>query len=321
MSDFTSGFWSLFVMAVTIVSIAGCGLLLVAMSKRRAKPTAASAAGSGTKTTQTTGHVWDGDLAEYNNPLPKWWLNLFWITLVFAVLYLLLYPGFGNFSGVLGWTSAEAYAKERSAFDAQTQTLFAKYQQVDVKTLAADPEARALGERLFLNYCAQCHGSSAQGGRGFPNLTDNDWLYGGDPDTIKHTITDGRKGMMPALGSTLGPDGVREVVAYVRSLSGLPHDPLRAQFGKPRFAQNCAACHGADGKGNQAIGAPNLTDDVWLYGSSAATIGEGINRGRNMNTSEGSLAMPAFKETLGEGKVHVLAAYVWGLSNKPSASK
>ena len=147
MSDFTSGFWSLFVMVVTIVSIAGCGLLLVAMSKRRAKPTAASAAGSGTKAIETTGHVWDGDLAEYNNPLPKWWLNLFWITLVFAVLYLLLYPGFGNFSGLLGWTSAEAYAKERSAFDAQTQTLFAKYQQVDVKTLAADPEARALGDR------------------------------------------------------------------------------------------------------------------------------------------------------------------------------
>ncbi len=322
MSDFTSGFWNIFVMAVTLASIAGCALLLVAMSRVRKKgQTPASPQPAAAKTTETTGHVWDGDLAEYNNPLPKWWLNLFWITIVFSVVYLVLYPGFGNFPGLFGWTSSEAYAKERSALDATTQQLFDKYQKVDVKTLAFDSDARALGERLFLNYCAQCHGSSAQGGKGFPNLTDNDWLYGGDPETIKATITGGRMGVMPALGAALGPEGVREVAAYVRSLSGLPHDSLRAHLGKPRFAQTCAACHGADGKGNQAVGAPNLTDDVWLYGSSEATIVEGINRGRHVDASEGSLAMPSFKDTLGEGKIHVLAAYVWGLSNKPSTSK
>ena len=322
MSDFTSGFWNIFVMAVTFASIAGCALLLVAMSRVRKKSkTPAKTDTAGATTTETTGHVWDGDLAEYNNPLPKWWLNLFWITIVFSVAYLLFYPGFGNFPGLFGWTSREAYAKERTAFDATTQQLFDKYQRVDVKTLAFDPEARALGERLFLNYCAQCHGSSAQGGKGFPNLTDNDWLYGGDPDTIKASITNGRMGVMPALGTALGPDGVREVAAYVRSLSGLPHDSLRAQLGKPRFAQTCAACHGADGKGNQAIGAPNLTDDVWLYGSAESVIIEGINRGRHSSGVSEHLAMPSFKDTLGDGKIHVLAAYVWGLSNKPPASK
>jgi cytochrome c oxidase cbb3-type subunit 3 len=319
MSDFTSGFWSVFVMAVTLASIAGCGLLLLAMSKVRSKGKGAEESATAAKTVQTTGHVWDGDLAEYNNPLPKWWLNLFWITLVFSVVYLALYPGFGNFAGMFGWTSSQAYATERSAFDAKTQQLFDKYQKMDVQALAADPEGHALGERLFLNYCSQCHGSSAQGGRGFPNLTDNDWLYGGDPETIKATITNGRMGVMPPLGAALGPDGVREVVAYVRSLSGLSHDSLRAQLGKPRFAQTCAACHGVDGKGNQALGAPNLTDDVWLYGSSEATIAEGVNKGRHATGSE-SLAMPAFKDTLGEGKIHVVAAYVWSLS-KPKPAK
>ena len=312
MSDFTSGFWNLFVMALTVASIAGCAWLLLVMNKTRAHDKTPA---PDEKATETTGHTWDGDLAEYNNPLPKWWLNLFWITIVFAVVYLVLYPGFGNFPGVLGWTSSDAYATERSALDAKTQQLFDKFQKMDVKTLAGDPEAHALGERLFLNYCSQCHGSSAKGGKGFPDLTDNDWLYGGEPDAIKTSITNGRMGVMPALGAALGPDGVREVAAYVRSLSGLPSDPLRAQLGKPRFMQTCAACHGPDGKGNQAVGAPNLTDDIWLYGSSEATIIEGINNGRHVNST---VAMPSFKDTLGDGKIHVLTAYVWSLSNAPS---
>jgi len=311
MSDFTSGFWSLFIAVTTALSIAGCAWLLIAMSTMRKK-------GAAQKKVETTGHVWDGDLAEYNNPLPKWWLNLFWITLVLSVVYLALYPGFGDLPGFFGWTSRDAYAKEREDTDAKTRPLFDKYSRMDVKAVAADPEAHAIGERLFLNYCTQCHGSSAQGGRGFPNLTDKDWLYGGDPETIKASITNGRIGVMPALGASLGADGVREVAAYVRSLSGLPHDPLRAYVGKSKFAQTCSACHGADGKGNQQVGAPNLTDDVWLYGSSEATIIEGINNGRHMNASEGTLAMPSFKETLGDGKIHLVAAYVWGLSNPPA---
>jgi len=222
---------------------------------------------------------------------------------------------------VLGWSSSGAYVAERKGVDTTVEPLFAKYRAMDIKQVAADPEARAMGERLFLNYCAQCHGSSALGARGFPNLTDKDWLYGGEPETIVTTVTNGRLGVMPALGAGLGPDGVKNVVAYVRSLSNLPHDKLSAQLGKPLFAQNCAACHGVEGKGNPAVGAPNLTDEVWLYGSSEAAITEGVMRGRNLNASEGTLAMPAFKDILGEGKIHLLAAYVWGLSNRSAAGK
>ena len=193
---------------------------------------------------------------------------------------------------------------------------------MDLRQVAADPVARAMGERIFLNSCSQCHGSDAGGGRGFPNLKDNDWLYGGAPETIRETITNGRMGVMPALGASLGgEDQVKNVVAYVRSLSGLSHDSLKAQLGKPKFETICAACHGADGKGNQAVGAPNLTDGVWLYGSSEATIAEGINKGRNLNVTAGTTTMPSFKTMLGAGKIQLVAAYVWSLSNKPEAAK
>jgi len=262
--------------------------------------------------------VWDGDLTEYNNPLPRWWRNLFWITIVFGVAYLLLYPGMGSIPGTLGWTSDGAWRAEQADVAARVQPLFDRFSSASVETLAADPEARAMGERLFLNNCAQCHGSAAVGGKGFPNLTDRDWLYGGTPDAITASITSGRLGVMPAFGPSLGEEGVREVASYVRSLSALPHDGLRAQLGKPRFMENCAACHGADGKGNTAIGAPNLTDATWLYGSNEATIMETIRQGRHTTVSAGSLAMPSFKDTLGEARVHLLAAYVWGLSNAPA---
>ncbi|HVJ73949.1 MAG TPA: cytochrome-c oxidase, cbb3-type subunit III [Casimicrobiaceae bacterium] len=313
MSDFTSGFWNVWVIALTVGGIAFCAWLLLATGRGIAPPT------DGAKP-DTTGHVWDGDLAEYNNPLPKWWSNLFWITIVFAVVYLILYPGLGTFKGVLDWSSTGQYDKERSDVDARVKPLYDKYAALSVEKVAADPEARAMGERLFLNNCAQCHGSDAGGSRGFPNLRDKDWLYGGDPAKIVETITGGRLGVMPPLGAALGEQGTRDVVAYVRSLSGLPSDPLRAQIGKPLFAQNCAACHGADGTGNQAVGAPNLTDTVWLYGSSEATIAEGIAKGRNMNVTAGMLAMPSFKDTLGDARIHLVAAYVWGLS-QPAAAK
>jgi cytochrome c oxidase cbb3-type subunit 3 len=312
MSDFFSGFWSGYVALLTLLSIAGCAILLVVMSRARAKQVADAIK------KPTTGHVWDGDLTEYNNPLPKWWLNLFWITLFFGIAYLLLFPGFGNMPGALGWSSAGAYAKERQDVDDRTRPLFDKFLRTDLKTLAADPDAHAIGERLFLNYCAACHGSAATGSRGFPNLTDNHWLYGGDPEIVKTSIMEGRMGVMPAMGPVLGADGVKNVVAYVRSLSKLPSDPLRAQLGKPLFMQNCAACHGPEGKGNQAVGAPDLTDEDWLYGSSEATITETVTKGRHNDASTGARAMPAWKDTLGEARVHVLAAYVWGLSNGPA---
>lgn len=320
MSDFTSGFWNVWIIAVVVASIVGCAWLLYSTGRIKVSgPKKADGAAKGP--VGVTGHVWDGDLQEYNNPLPKWWANLFWITMIFAVAYLVLYPGLGSIPGVLGWTSTGAYAKERAEFDDRLKPLYAKYAQTDVEQIAKDSAARQTGERLFLTYCAQCHGSDAGGSRGFPNLRDGDWLYGGAPATIVETITGGRMGVMPAFGAVLGEDGVKNVTAYVRSLSGLAHDSLRAQLGKPLYAQTCAACHGADGKGNQALGAPNLTDRTWLYGSSEAAIAEGIVKGRNIAASEGVKAMPSFEGTLSPTQIRVLAAYVWGLSNVAPAAQ
>jgi cytochrome c oxidase cbb3-type subunit 3 len=318
MSDFNSDFWNWWVIVGTIASIGYCAWLLVVTGRARVKAgPAAPSAGAGP---ELTGHTWDGDLAEYNNPLPRWWMWLFWITIAFSLVYLALYPGLGRVPGTLGWTSSDAHAKESAAADARTRPLYDRFLAMDLRQVAADPQARAMGERLFLNHCAQCHGSDAGGGRGFPNLRDSDWLWGGAPETIRESIANGRRGVMPALGAVLGEEGTKNVVAYVRSLSGLGHDNLRAQLGKPLFEQNCAACHGMDGKGNQAVGAPNLTDAIWLYGSSEATITEGINKGRHLDVDEGHPPMPAHNETLGPGKVQILAAYVWSLSN-PVAGK
>jgi cytochrome c oxidase cbb3-type subunit III len=322
MSDFTSGFWSIYVIALVVASIAGCAWLLWATGRVRVSaPKNAGTAGSGGPATgEVTGHVWDGDLEEYNNPLPKWWSNLFWLTIVFGVVYLVLYPGLGSFPGVLGWTSSGAYQAERSELEDKLQPLYEKYLAMDVPQIAADPAAHQTGERLFLNYCSPCHGSDAGGAKGFPNLRDRDWLYGGEPANIETTITSGRMGVMPAFGPILGEEGIRDVTAYVRSLSGLPQDSLRAQLGRPIFTSNCVACHGADGKGNQAIGAPNLTDDIWLFGSSEAAIAEGITKGHNLNASAGVTPMPAFGSTLSPAKIKLLAAYVWGLSNPTTAA-
>jgi cytochrome c oxidase cbb3-type subunit 3 len=301
MSDFTHAFWPLFVSGVTLVSIVGCALLLVSMSKGRKSSDA-----------EQTGHVWDEDLVELNNPLPRWWIVLFWVTIAFGLVYLAWYPGLGTWKGG-GWTSVAQYEDEMRYAERLYGPIYQRFAATDIKALAADPQARAAGEKLFLNYCTQCHASDARGGKGFPNLTDTDWLYGGDPQTIEKTILDGRNGMMPAWGPVLKEEGVRDAANYVRSLSGLAHDAARAERGKTLFATYCAACHGPDGKGNMALGAPNLTDQVWLYGSSEATIMETIARGRNNH-------MPAHRELLGEPRVHVLAAYVYGLSH-PEAAK
>jgi cytochrome c oxidase cbb3-type subunit 3 len=311
MSDFTSGFWSAYVAILTLVSILACGVLLYVMGKMRVQPGAKKAQGS--EGAGTTGHVWDEDLAEYNNPLPRWWMWLFYITIVFGLVYLALYPGLGRLPGILGWSSASAWAAERDSVDAKMKPVYEKYLAMDIKAVATDPQAHAMGERLFLNNCAQCHGSDAGGSKGFPNLRDHDWLYGGEPDAIKDSITNGRNGIMPPLGSVLGDAGVKNVASYVRSLSGLPHDKLRAELGKPQFMQICAACHGADGKGNPQLGAPNLTDAIWLYGSSEATIAETINKGRGQASAV--TRMPAHKDLLDPGKIQLLTAYVWGLSN------
>ena len=309
MSDFSSDFWGVYVAVLTLASVVACGVLLFVMGRMRVKQPTANAPGAAA----TTGHVWDEDLAEYNNPLPRWWMWLFYITIVFSLGYLVLYPGLGRLPGLLGWTSTGAYSGEVRSVDERVQPLYARFQSMSVEQVASDPQARAMGERLFLGHCAQCHGSDAGGGKGFPSLRDTDWLYGGEPQTIKESITNGRNGMMPPFGGVLGEDGVKNVANYVRSLSGLPHDGLRAQLGKPLFAQNCAACHGADAKGNRALGAPNLTDQVWLYGSSEATIIETITKGRGSASTVSR--MPAHKGDLDDGKIQLLTAYVWGLSN------
>ena len=297
MSDFTSNFWHWYVAGISLVSILACAVLLLSQTKTRPA--------KGQKV-DLHGHVWDGDLTEYNNPLPRWWMWLFYITIIFSLGYLAVYPGLGAFEGLFKWTSTGAYDTEVSEAGTEYGPLFDKYLKTDIVTLSKDTKANAMGQRLFLNYCSQCHGSDAGGAKGFPNLRDKDWLYGGDPATIETTILNGRNGVMPALGAAVGgEEGIKELTNYVRSLSGLTHDAKLAEAGKPKFAI-CAACHGIDGKGNQAMGAPNLADPVWLYGSSEENIAEGIRNGRNN-------MMPAQKERLGEAKVHLLAAYVYSL--------
>jgi len=302
MSDFFNEFWGWYVAVITVLAIAGCAILLWSQSRQKLK------LDKDGKLLDTTGHVWDEDLTELNTPMPRWWMGLFYLTIVFAVGYLVLYPGLGAYGGRLGWQSGAAYKAELKVADAAYGPLFDTYLRQDVRQVALDPQARAIGERLFLNYCAQCHGSDARGNKGYPNLTDDDWLYGGEPSAIKDTIMKGRHGVMPPMGAAVGSDrDVENVAHYVMSLSSAPADPIKVALGKGKFGA-CAGCHGMDAHGNQALGAPNLTDKVWLYGGSAETVMETIRKGRN-NT------MPAWGEFLGEGKVHVLTAYVYGLSH------
>lgn len=305
MADFFHNGWSIFIGGVTLLGILACGLLLWSQSKVKVKV----GADGKPEPVGNTGHVWDVDLTENNNPLPRWWMIMFYLTIVFGLGYLILFPGLGAMQGTLGWSQVGKYEQEMKAGEAQYGPIFSKYQAMPIPALAQDPQAREIGERLFLNSCAQCHGSDAQGSKGFPNLTDTDWLYGGAPETVLASIRQGRTGQMPPMAAAVGGDAdVRNVANYVLSLSGSSHDPIKAVMGKSKFAA-CAACHGADGKGNQALGAPNLTDKIWLYGGGINNVMEAINKGRgNM--------MPAHQGILSEAKVHLLAAYVWGLSNK-----
>ena len=299
----TSG-WSLFIILVTLIYILGCVWLLRWTSKPKA---AGEKIGGGAD----TGHVWDKDLREYNNPLPSWWLTLFYITIVFAIGYLVLYPGLGSFAGLKGWTSSGQYQAERAAAEAKANAYLAQFASMTVPQLAADPKAMATARNLFQVNCAMCHGSDGGGAKGFPNLTDKNWQWGGDPDTVVQTITAGRIAAMPAWGPVLGAQGVDQAEAYVEQLAGQPHDAALAAAGKTVFETNCAACHGVDGKGNPLVGAPNLTDGVWLYGGDPATLNATITAGRNGQ-------MPAFGERLGAERVRLLAAYAIHLSDSGS---
>lgn len=299
MSDFTSNFWSIYVAGITVVSILVCLLLLWVTGKAKAM----------TASDNTTGHVWDGDLREMNNPLPRWWAWMFVITIVFSLIYLALYPGLGTYAGKLGWTSTGQHQAEVDKGNAETAPLYAKFSAMKPEDVAKDAQAMAIGERLFMNNCAQCHGSDARGNKGIPNLTDNDWLGGGTPEIIKADITKGRNAVMPPMAAAVGTaDDVKNVAQFVLSLSGSPHDSVRAALGKEKFTV-CAACHGIDGKGMQALGSANLTDNIWLHGYGEAAILAMVNGGKTN-------VMPAHGDKFSEAQIHVLASYVWGLSNK-----
>ena len=302
MSDFTNDFWSWYVAGLTLVSIIACAILLWISGTTKVKAHADN----------TTGHVWDGDLQELNKPLPKWWVYLFIITVIFALAHGLLYPMFGQYKGVLGWSSQGQHTAEVKKMQEAIAPIYAAFRSQAPEQLAGDAQAMAVGERLFQNNCAQCHGSDARGARSFPNLTDGDWLYGGTPADIKTTLMEGRNGMMPPMAAAVGtPEDVRNLAHYVLSLSGSPHDAVRAAVGKGKYGA-CAACHGMDGKGNTAMGAPNLTDNIWLHGWGEEAVVKAVTNGF-------SNQMPAQMGKLNADQIQVLTAYVWGLSNKPAA--
>lgn len=295
-----STFWSLWVIVLTLACIALCTWVLFA-NKKVAKRDDADAENN------TTGHVYDG-IEEYDNPLPKWWFQLFVGTIIFTAIYLVLYPGLGNWKGILGWTSTGELAAAQEKAREQYVDSYDAYSKMSVEELSQNPEAMKMGFRLFANNCAVCHGADGGGNYGFPNLTDNDWLHGGTPDHIKATIVNGRNANMPAWGPTIGEEGVASVTEYVLSLSGLEHDAALVPAGKDVFGTICSTCHGADAKGSIAMGAPNLTDDVWLFDSNRETIAGTVRNGR-VNR------MPAQKDLLREDKIHLLTAYVYSLSH------
>lgn len=300
MSDFNSEFWSWFISAIALGGIVWLLFLLQINNKEQL---------SEDGEVKPTGHVWDEDLQELNTPLPRWWLYMFYITIVFGLVYLVLYPGLGSYKGVLNWTSVGEYEAEITEADAKFGPIYEKFLGEDLTVLAANEDAMATGERLFVNYCSVCHGSDARGARGFPNLRDNDWLYGAEPEAIKASIMHGRTGAMPAWQDALGgAEGVAQVAEYVQQLAGRDVNAEMANQGKAQFDTLCAACHMADGTGNHAMGAPNLTDNIWLYGGTAKAIKLSIAEGR-------AGRMPAHAEFLGEAKVHILAAYIYSLSN------
>jgi cytochrome c oxidase cbb3-type subunit 3 len=234
---------------------------------------------------------------------------LFWITIVFSLVYLVLYPGLGSFQGLWKWTQVSQLEQETARHEAQFGPLYDRYAKMDVEALAREPGALAIGQKLFLNNCAQCHASDGAGSRGFPNLTDRNWQWGGTPEAVKTSITQGRTGVMPPMGAALSEQGTKDAAHYVMSLSGLAHDSIRAARGQPLFAQNCAACHGAEGKGNPALGALDLTDGTWLYSAAEPVIIETITKGRTNQ-------MPAHQDLLGEARIHLLTAYVLSLSRQ-----
>ena len=296
-----STFWSVWVIVLTLANLGLVTWVLFANRK-------VAVDDQDDPENRTTGHVYDG-IEEYDNPLPKWWFLLFVLTLIFSAAYLVIYPGMGNFKGIGGWTSVGALKADQAKAQAEFKETFGQYVDMPIEKIAENREALKMGARIFANNCAVCHGADGGGNYGFPNLTDNDWLYGGTPEQILKTLHDGRQGMMPPQGPVVGADGVKQVTEYVLGLSGQEHDAALAEQGKNVFGTVCMACHGTDGKGNQALGAPNLTDDIWLYGGSREEIQHTVRGGRSNH-------MPSQKDKLREDKIRLVAAYVYSLSRQ-----
>jgi cytochrome c oxidase cbb3-type subunit 3 len=293
-----TSFWSNWIIILTTISFVGITWILLANRKGSQRP----------GEEQTTGHIYDG-IEELDNPLPAWWFYMFLITIVWGVGYLVAYPGMGNFPGLLGWTQVGQHTQSVDQANEKYQEMRDKYLALPVAEIATDPKVLKMGQRMFGNNCAQCHGADAKGRYGFPNLTNNDWIYSGTADGIETTIRDGRRAVMPAWGDILGDQGVKETTAYVLSLSGREANAQDVSAGKARFKTYCAACHQADGTGNPLMGAPNLANGIWLYGGKPEQVSHSIRAGRNG-------VMPAHKDTLSEDKIHILTAYVYSL-NQP----
>ncbi len=292
-----SEFWSWWIIVITLVNVFGCWALLLWTRKMKGS----------IEENETTGHIYDG-IEEYNNPLPKWWLNMFNISLFFSVIYLILYPGLGNFVGILGWTQTGQHAEEVAEAKKVYAPLFAKYANTPIEELSKVKQATEMGKRIFVNTCFGCHGSDARGNTGYPNLTDKDWLYGGSAANIEHSINYGRNGIMPGFATSFNAKQIDGLVQYVGKLAGHPVNESKANIGKMLFDQQCFVCHGADAKGNIAMGAPDLTDNIWLYGGSATSIAKTIKDGRMGK-------MPAHLDLLGKEKSHLVTAYIYSLSN------
>ncbi len=290
-----SSFWNGWIVLLTVLNIAAALWLLFVTSRR--KP------GDDKPGAETTGHSWDGDLREYNNPLPRWWLWLFYGTVAFAVGYVVLFPGLGAFSGTLGWSQASQWQAQHDAANANYAQRYGRFDTMSVAELQKDADAMRIAKNLFGNNCAMCHGSDGRGAKGFPNLHEASYKWGREPEAVVATIAAGRLGVMPAWKDSLGDAGVEEVANYVYQLSGRPADAAKAAAGKDKFATFCVACHGPEGKGMTALGAPDLTDAYWLYGGSLDAIKATVAVGRQGQ-------MPAWNDTLGEQKVKLLAAYV-----------
>jgi len=290
-----TSFWSMWIIVLTAATFVGITWILFANRKREQQ-----------SAEKTTGHEYDG-IQEYDNPLPAWWFYMFVLTIVWGAGYLIIYPGMGNFAGLLGWTQVGQHDRQVAAADEKFRTMRDRYMALPIEEIASDPAVRKMGMRMFGNNCAQCHGADAKGSYGFPNLADGDWIFGGTPDGIKASITNGRQAAMPPWGSIIGDKGVTDVTAYVMSINGRESDTAQVAAGEKVFQTYCVACHGADATGNPALGAPNLKNGIWLYGGTPEQISHSIRAGRNG-------VMPAHKDTLSEDKIHIITAYVYGLS-------